>query len=107
MSMPPEQPVRPGTSDGPATETGPGHLGFRATLAAPGFRRLLVAQTVSSLGDWVATLAFIVAAFALTQNQTAVAIVLILRLVPPLFAAAKSRTSACAVDARDASTRSG
>ncbi len=42
---------------------------------------------MSSLGDWVATLAFIAAAFALTGNQTAVAIVLILRLVPPIFAA--------------------
>jgi dTMP kinase len=36
----------------------------------------------------VATLAFIVAAFALTHgNQTAVAVVLVLRLVPPIFAA--------------------
>jgi dTMP kinase len=35
----------------------------------------------------VATLAFIAAAFALTNNQTAVAVVLILRLVPPIFAA--------------------
>src|SRR5436190_7236778 len=61
--------------------------GMKAALASSGFRRLLIGQTVSSLGDWVATLAFIVAAFALTQNQTAVAIVLILRLVPPLFAA--------------------
>lgn len=51
------------------------------------FRRLLIGQTVSSLGDWVATLAFIAAAFALTGNQTAVAVVLVLRLVPPIFAA--------------------
>jgi dTMP kinase len=43
---------------------------------------------VSSLGDWVATLAFIAAAFALTNgNTTAVAVVLVLRLVPPIFAA--------------------
>ena len=49
--------------------------------------RLLTGQTVSSLGDWVATLAFIAAAAALTSNQTAVAVVLILRLVPPIFAA--------------------
>lgn len=43
---------------------------------------------MSSLGDWVATLAFIAAAFALTGgNQTAVAAVLVLRLVPPIFAA--------------------
>src|SRR5947208_13517857 len=62
--------------------------GFRAAARAPGFRRLLIGQAVSSLGDWVATLAFIVAAFALTHgNQTAVAVVLVLRLVPPIFAA--------------------
>lgn len=61
--------------------------GFREALGARGFRRLFVGQAVSSLGDWVATLAFIVAAFALTGSQTAVAVVLILRLVPPMFAA--------------------
>ena len=62
--------------------------GFRAVLAAQGFRRLLIGQAVSGLGDWVATLAFIVAAFRLTRgNQTAVAVVLVLRLVPPIFAA--------------------
>src|SRR2546428_136623 len=48
----------------------------------------LLGQAISSLGDWVATLAFIVAAFALTHgNQTAVGVVLVLRLVPPMFAA--------------------
>jgi dTMP kinase len=62
--------------------------GFRAAIRASGFRRLLIGQAVSSLGDWVATLAFIAAAFTLTHgNQTAVAAVLVLRLVPPIFAA--------------------
>jgi dTMP kinase len=62
--------------------------GFRAAIKASGFRRLLIGQAVSSLGDWVATLAFIAAAFTLTHgNQTAVAVVLVLRLVPPIFAA--------------------
>jgi dTMP kinase len=62
--------------------------GFRAVLSSKGFRRLLIGQAVSGLGDWVATLAFIVAAFELTgHNQAAVAIVLVLRLVPPIFAA--------------------
>ena len=62
--------------------------GFRAAITASGFRRLLIGQAVSSLGDWVATLAFIAAAFTLTHgNQTAVAVVLVLRLVPPIFAA--------------------
>jgi dTMP kinase len=59
-----------------------------SALSSRGFRRLLVGQSVSSLGDWVATLAFIAAAFALTHgDQTAVAVVLVLRLVPPIFAA--------------------
>jgi dTMP kinase len=65
----------------------PTKLGFGGVLRSTGFRRLLLGQSVSSLGDWVATLAFIAAAFALTSNQTAVAVVLILRLVPPIFAA--------------------
>lgn len=59
-----------------------------SVLGAAGFRRLLIGQSVSSLGDWVATLAFIAAAFALTNgDQAAVAMVLVLRLVPPIFAA--------------------
>src|SRR5947199_38453 len=59
--------------------------GMKAALGSSAFRRLLIVQPVSSLGAWVATLAFVVAAFALTQNQTAVAVVLILRLVAALF----------------------
>jgi len=62
--------------------------GFGGAIASSGFKRLLAGQAVSSLGDWVATLAFIAAAFALSHgNQTAVAVVLVLRLVPPIFAA--------------------
>jgi dTMP kinase len=61
--------------------------GFREVLSSKTFRPLLAGQAVSGLGDWVATLAFIVAAFELTHNQTAVAVVLVLRLVPPIFAA--------------------
>jgi dTMP kinase len=62
--------------------------GFREVLSSKGFRRLMTGQAVSGLGDWVATLAFIVAADELTGgNQTAVAAVLVLRLVPPIFAA--------------------
>jgi dTMP kinase len=62
--------------------------GFRAVLRSRGFRRLFIGQSVSSLGDWVATLAFIAAAYVFShRNQTAVAVVLVLRLVPPIFAA--------------------
>jgi dTMP kinase len=61
--------------------------GFGPVLRSPPFRRLLVAQSFSSLGDWVATFAFMALAFRLTGNQTSVAVVLVLRLIPPMFAA--------------------
>jgi dTMP kinase len=62
--------------------------GFGPVLRSKPFRRLLIAQSVSSLGDWVATFAFMAAVFDITGgNQTAVAGVLVTRLVPPMFAA--------------------
>ena len=61
--------------------------GAGALLRATGFRRLLIGQAVSGLGDWVATLALIALAYDLSGSQTAVAVVLVLRLVPPIFAA--------------------
>src|SRR5438105_10784763 len=61
--------------------------GPAALLRATGFRRLLIGQAVSGLGDWVATLALIALAFEKTHNPTAVAAVLVIRLVPPIFAA--------------------
>jgi dTMP kinase len=64
-----------------------GQGGLRSLFRVQGFRRLFAGQAVSGLGDWVATLAFIALAFDITRNQTAVAVVLILRLVPPVFAA--------------------
>src|SRR5438477_13080936 len=64
-----------------------GQGGLRTLFRVRGFRRLFAGQAVSGLGDWVATLAFIALAFDLTRSQTAVALVLILRLVPPVFAA--------------------
>ncbi|HEX6261864.1 MAG TPA: MFS transporter, partial [Actinomycetota bacterium] len=51
------------------------------------FRTLLAGQTVSSLGDWVGTLAFIAAAYELTGSPAAVGGVLVIRLLPPLLAA--------------------
>src|SRR5438128_875699 len=78
----------PMTGDGESSGSTGTFGGFRTALAERGFRRLFIGQSVSSLGDWVATLAFIAAAFALTHgNQAAVAVVLVLRLVPPIFAA--------------------
>ncbi|HEX6208442.1 MAG TPA: MFS transporter [Actinomycetota bacterium] len=51
------------------------------------FRMLLGGQAVSSLGDWVGTLAFIAAAYELTGSPAAVGGVLVIRLLPPLLAA--------------------
>jgi len=82
------------TADSKSTASEPGRGGtseafggFRRALGSKGFRRLFIGQSVSSLGDWVATLAFIAAAYSLTHDQTAVAVILVLRLVPPIFAA--------------------
>jgi dTMP kinase len=51
------------------------------------FRRLLVGQAISSLGDAVGTFALIARAYDLTGSPTAVGGVLVLRLGPPLLAA--------------------
>lgn len=64
-----------------------GRGGIRQLLRRGPFQRLLVGQAVSSLGDWVGTVALIAAAFELTGSPTAVGGVLVLRLVPPVFAA--------------------
>ena len=52
------------------------------------FRLLFWGQAISALGDWVGTLAFIVAAGELAPGNEApaIAIVLVLRLLPSLFA---------------------
>lgn len=56
-------------------------------LARRNFRRLFWGQAVSALGDWVGTLAFIVAARQLAPRQpAAVAAVLVLRLLPSFLA---------------------
>jgi dTMP kinase len=61
--------------------------GFKAVFGVKDFRRLFWGQGASALGDWVGTLAFISAAQRLSGNQpAAVAIVLILQLVPAFFA---------------------
>jgi len=60
---------------------------LRSLVGLPPFRRLLIGQAISALGDWVGTVAFIAAALALTGSPFAVGVVLVIRLVPPLFAA--------------------
>jgi dTMP kinase len=76
-------------------EPGPGAL-----LRSTGFRRLLIGQAVSGLGDWVATLALIALAYDKTHNPTAVAAVLVIRLVPPIFAAPVGGVMADRMDRR-------
>ncbi|MGZ4241329.1 MAG: MFS transporter [Actinomycetota bacterium] len=61
--------------------------GFGDVFRIRDFRRLFWGQAASALGDWVGTLAFISAAQRLQPNQpAAVAIVLILQLIPAFFA---------------------
>ncbi len=64
-----------------------GRSGVRPLLRRGSFRRLLIGQGISALGDWVGTVALIAAAFELTGSPTAVGGVLVLRLIPPIFAA--------------------
>jgi dTMP kinase len=61
--------------------------GFKDVFRNSDFRRLFWGQGVSAIGDWVGTLAFIVAARRLAPgNPEAVALVLILRLLPTFLA---------------------
>lgn len=61
--------------------------GFKQVFRIPDFRRLFWGQAISALGDWVGTLAFIVAAQAIAPEQPAAVVgVLVLRLVPSFFA---------------------
>src|SRR5437763_47160 len=80
-----------------ASSSQPGPISL---LKATGFRRLLIGQAVSGLGDWVATLALIALAFEKTKNPTAVAAILVIRLVPPIFAAPVGGVMADRMDRR-------
>ena len=51
-----------------------------------GFRTLLIGQGVSSLGDWMATIAFMALALAITGDSAAVGGILVLRLAPAAIA---------------------
>lgn len=51
------------------------------------YRRLLIAQMISGLGDWVATFGLIALVYSLTGNTNAVGWILVIRLIPPIFAA--------------------
>jgi dTMP kinase len=61
--------------------------GFKAVYRIREFRLLFWGQAISALGDWVGTLAFIVAADSLSDHDPfAITAVLVLRLLPTLFA---------------------
>jgi len=59
---------------------------MKQLFAHRGFRRLMIGQTVSSLGDWLGTIALIALVLDLTGSSTAVGGVLVLRLAPSLVA---------------------
>jgi dTMP kinase len=82
-------PIPPQTADAGATlpAAGISFSGFGDVLRLREFRLLFWGQGISALGDWVGTLAFIAAAKQLAPNRpAAVAVVLILRLLPSFFA---------------------
>jgi MFS family permease len=67
-----------------------------ALLQRGGFRTLLIGQSISSLGDWMGTFAFMALVYQLSGSATAVGGILALRLLPaalggPLAARAASR----------------
>jgi MFS family permease len=59
---------------------------MRALFAHRGFRQLMIGQVVSSLGDWLGTIALIALVLDLSGSSTAVGGVLVLRLAPSLVA---------------------
>ncbi|HEY8480785.1 MAG TPA: MFS transporter [Spirillospora sp.] len=57
-------------------------MGLKERLNRPDFWRLMAGQTVSSLGDWMGTLALMYFVLELSDSTTAVGGVLVLRLLP-------------------------
>ncbi|XRQ11946.1 MFS transporter [Actinomadura welshii] len=57
-------------------------MGLRELLSLRDFRRLMIGQVVSSLGDWMGTLALMYFVLELSGSTTAVGGVLVLRLLP-------------------------
>src|SRR5437868_6357983 len=59
---------------------------MKRLLDRPGFRALLVGQTVSGMGDWLGTVALMALVLDITGSSTAVGAVLVLRLAPVTIA---------------------
>ncbi|MFC4050466.1 MFS transporter [Actinomadura syzygii] len=62
-------------------------MGLKDQLNRRDFRRLMLGQTVSSLGDWMGTLALMYFVLELSESTTAVGGVLVLRLLPSALGA--------------------
>ncbi len=62
-------------------------MGIRELLGRRDFRHLLIGQMVSSLGDWMGTLALLSLVLELSESTTAVGGVLVLRLLPSALGA--------------------
>lgn len=56
-------------------------------LARPDFRRMLIGQTISALGDWMGTIALMMLVLRISGSTTAVGGVLVLQLLPSAVAA--------------------
>lgn len=67
---------------------------MRSLLARPGFRRLLAGQTVSAIGDWMATVALMALVLDVTESSAAVGGILVLRLAPSMVAGALTTRAA-------------
>src|SRR5690606_23901954 len=83
---PPRPPGRIGGTGGaaavPASGTEGSGVGLRGPLNRRDFRRLMIGQITSSLGDWMGTLALMYFVLELSGSTTAVGGVLVLRLLP-------------------------
>ena len=74
------------TTQVPERKEGGEDVGLTDLIRRPGFRRLLLGQGVSSVGDWMGTVALMALVLDLSGSSTAVAVVLLLRLAPAALA---------------------
>jgi MFS family permease len=85
----PGQPPLPARGAAPISSAAPAAAGGGTRTDTPSrgaLRDLLVGQAVSSLGDWMGTVALMALVLQLTDSATAVGGVLVLRLAPTVFA---------------------
>jgi MFS family permease len=69
------------------TQRAPQRSPAKELLARPDFRRMLIGQTVSALGDWIGTIALMMLVLRISGSTTAVGGVLVLQLLPSAVAA--------------------